>query len=52
MIRVYADENQENWDLGLTQLCFVYKSSVHETTGLTPFEVMFGRDPIIPIDLV
>ena len=52
MIRAYCDENQDNWDLGVTQLCFAYNSSVHETTGLTPFEVMFGRDPIIPIDLI
>ena len=34
------------------QLCFAYNTSVHETTGLTPLEVMFGRNPIIPIDLV
>ena len=52
MIRAYCNENQDNWDLGVTQLCFAYNSSVHETTGLTPFEIMFGRDPIIPIDLV
>ena len=52
MIRAYCDENQDNWDLGVTQLYFAYNSSVYETTGLTPFEVMFGRDQITPIDLM
>ena len=52
MIRAHVAEDQENWDLGLAQLCFAYNTSVHETTGLTPFEVMFGRNPTIPIDLI
>ena len=52
MIRAHVAEDQENWDLGLAQLCFAYNTSVHETTGLTPFEIMFGRNSIIPIDLI
>ena len=52
MIKAHVSEDQENWDLGISQLCFSYNSSVHETTGLTPFEVMFGKDPVIPIDLI
>ena len=52
MIRAHVAEDQENWDLGLSQLCFVYNTSVHETTGLTPFEVMYGRDATLPIDLL
>ena len=51
MIRAHTDSNQETWDLGLAQLTFAYNSSVHETIGLSPFEVMFGRQPRIPIDL-
>ena len=51
MIRAHTDSNQETWDIGLAQLTFAYNSSVHETIGLSPFEVMFGRQPRIPIDL-
>ena len=32
MITCFVDDNQENWDLGLNQLIFVYNSSVHQTT--------------------
>ena len=52
MIRAHVSEDQDNWDLGLSQLCFAYNSSIHETIGLSPFEVMFGRVPLIPIDLL
>jgi hypothetical protein len=52
MIRAHVDEQQDDWDIGLSQLCFSYNSSVHETTGVSPFYVMFGRESIIPVDLV
>jgi len=51
MIRTHVDENQDNWDVGLAKMAFAYNSSVHETTGQTPFETMFGRRPRIPIDI-
>jgi hypothetical protein len=51
MIRAHVDEDQENWDLGLEQLCFAYNTSVNDTTGMAPFVVMFGREPLIPVDL-
>lgn len=44
MIRGHIDEDQEHWDLGLTQLCFSYNSSIHETTGYSPFYIMFGSE--------
>ena len=52
MIQAHVDEDQEIWDLGIAQLCFAYNSSVHETTGFTPFFIMFGRESIIPVDLM
>jgi hypothetical protein len=54
MIRAYTNQKQTNWDQGLAQLPYniAYNSSVHETTGYTPFEIMFGRRARIPIDLI
>ena len=52
MIRAHIDEKQDNWDIGVSQLCFSYNSSVHAITGLSPFHVMFGRECRIPIDLI
>ena len=50
-IRAYSEDNP-NWDLYLTQLAYAYNCSVHDTTGFSPFQVMFGREPRLPIDLI
>jgi len=51
-ISAYVNELQNNWDTALPQLTYAYNSSVHATTGVTPFEAMFGRKPKLPIDLI
>ncbi|GJZ98859.1 RNA-directed DNA polymerase [Tanacetum coccineum] len=40
------------WDLILPQAEFAYNRSVNRTTGKSPFEVVCGRNPITPLDLV
>ena len=39
------------WD-GLLDTCiYAYNTSLHESTSFTPFEVMFGRKAVLPIDV-
>jgi hypothetical protein len=45
MIRHYINYQQNNWDDLLPALEHAYKSSVHATTGLAPFMMMFGQIP-------
>ena len=52
MIRAYIDEDQETWDLNLEKYAFAYNTAVHSSTRQTPFEMMFGRKPKIPIDII
>ena len=51
MLRKYVHENKKNWDNFLDALSYAYNTSRHESTLHTPFEVMFGRKAILPIDL-
>ena len=44
--------NQLSWDLNLNKYSFAYNSSEHATIKQTPYEMMFGRQPRIPIDVV
>ena len=41
-----------HWDQLAQLSCFAYNSAVHSATGFAPYKVFFGRDPIIPLDLV
>lgn len=52
MIACFVNEHQNNWDELLTFLAFAYNSSTHATTNFTPYEIVYGRPPKIPIDLI
>jgi len=51
MLRTFVNENQDDWDLLLNKLAFAYRTAVHRATGYTPFEMVYGRQPKLPIDL-
>ena len=46
------DQKQDDWDTILDKLSFAYNTSVHAVTEFSPFELMFGRIPKLPIDLL
>ena len=52
MLSKFVDENQKDWNLYLPLLMMAYRSSVHESTGFSPNEMMFGREVPLPLDLV
>ncbi len=47
----FANENKKTWDEHLDHCLFAYNTSRHESSLYSPFEVMFGRKAIIPIEL-
>jgi hypothetical protein len=52
MIKTSINDQHSNWDEILPQLQYAYNVSVHSTTGVTPFFMMFGREPKLPADLI
>jgi hypothetical protein len=51
MVKAFVNDDQKNWDKYLNQLTMAYNSAVHRSTKFSPFELMFGRKPKIPLDL-
>jgi len=47
-----VQSNQRNWDTCLPKALFAYRTAIHESTGYTPFHLMFGRSPQLPIDVM
>ena len=52
MLSKFVQESQKDWDLYLPLLMLAYRSSVHESTGFTPNEMMLGREVLLPVDLL
>ena len=47
-----VDENQTDWDQRIPLFLMAYKSSVHDTTGMAPAKLVFGREIRLPGDLM
>ncbi|KAJ8404545.1 hypothetical protein AAFF_G00338120 [Aldrovandia affinis] len=52
MIRALLPKAKHRWPQMLKALTFSYNSTVHETPGYAPFNLMFGRCPRLPVDLM
>ena len=51
VISKYCAENPKTWDTMLPYLSFVYNTTIHRTTGATPFSLVHGQECQYPIDL-
>ena len=45
LLRTYT-ETQEEWERYLPFVLFAYRTAVHSSTGVSPFELIFGRSPV------
>ena len=52
LLRSIVEENPKQLDLDLPQAEFTYNSSVNRSTGKSPFQVFYGRNPMGVLDLV
>ena len=52
MVSTLAEEESKNWDLNLPLLMLAYRTSVQETTGASPYSLMFGRETRMPVDIM
>ena len=44
LLRAYVDK-QTDWEQYLPLVLYAYRTSVHSSTGMAPFVLMFGRQP-------
>lgn len=49
-LTVFVERNQKDWSDYVAAITFAYNISEHAVTHTSPFELVFGRKPRIPID--
>lgn len=52
MLATTTKDNPFNWEDHVRKVSLAYNSSIHPTTGYTPFYLMFGRQARLPVDLM
>lgn len=50
ILRSYVDEFQEMWDVRLRGALYVYNTTVHSSTGFSPYHILHGLDPRSPFN--
>ena len=46
-----CESNQSNWDLLIPYALWAYRTAPHATTAETPFFLIYGHDPVNPVDV-
>ena len=52
MLATAAKDRPFQWQDRLRHLCMAYNTSVHPSTGYSPFFLMFGRQARMPVDIM
>ena len=52
MLRKFVSRNQKDWDDYLPYLLFAYREVPQESTGFSPFELLYGRRVRGPLDVL
>ena len=52
MLATVINDHQTDWDLHLPKLLFAYRTALHAATGFSPFHIIFGHSPTLPVDVM
>ncbi|RXN22039.1 Transposon Ty3-I Gag-Pol poly [Labeo rohita] len=52
LLRTLPPSSKRDWALCLPQVLFSYNTTPHQSTGESPYYLMFGQEPRLPVDFL
>ena len=52
MMAMYVGLDQKDWDVQIPYCVFAYNTSRHEQNEFSPYYLLFGRTPTLPVDTI
>ena len=50
MLRTLSEKEKKSWHLKLNKMIFAYNATKHDITGYSPYFLLHGREPKLPLD--
>jgi hypothetical protein len=50
MISMYVNDYPDDWDEHLNYCIWAYRTAINDSTKFSPFFLLYGREPLFPID--
>ena len=48
---MFVSKHQKDWDVFIPAALMVFRTSTNESTGESPFYLLYGREPLLPMDV-
>ena len=52
LLRALIQKNLKNWEECMPHIEFAYNRTLHSSTNCSPFEIVYGFNPLTPMDLI
>ena len=51
MLSAFVSSRRDDWDLWLDSATLAYNTNRHDALGISPYEVVFGQLPRLPVEM-
>ena len=48
----YVNDDHNDWDIHLQLALFTFRTSIHRSSGVSPFKAVYGREAVSPLTLI